>query len=143
MASIRDMIAADLPAARALLEQLGYELDDAEVRRRYDAVAQAPGHALMVADYDADVVGLLHLYARPALEKPPEVIVQALVVDAAVRGRGVGRQMMACAEVWARQRGFCSVALTSQVGRTEAHAFYEGLGYRVEATSHLMRKTLV
>jgi len=49
---------------------------------------------------------------------------------------------METAEAWARERGFNSVALTSHVTRSEARAFYEWLGYRVEATSHLMRKTL-
>lgn len=142
MVSIRGMIAEDLPAVRGLLAQLGYELDLTEVRRRYASVAQEAGHAMFVVERDAHVVGLLHLYARPALEKPPELIVQALVADAALRGKGVGRAMMACAEDWARQHGFDSVALMSQVARTNSHAFYAGLGYRVAATSHLMRKTL-
>jgi GNAT superfamily N-acetyltransferase len=68
--------------------------------------------------------------------------VQALVVDAAERGRGIGGEMLAYAEKWARERGFWSVAVPSQVARTDSHAFYEGLGYRVEATSHLVRKML-
>ena len=50
--------------------------------------------------------------------------------------------MMAAAETWAAERGFSSVALTSQIARKEAHAFYEALGYRVAATSHLMRKKI-
>jgi hypothetical protein len=36
--------------------------------------------------------------------------------------------------------GFASVALASNVARSEAHAFYEGIGYKRTATSHLFRK---
>ncbi|HTC12143.1 MAG TPA: hypothetical protein VK726_25560 [Acetobacteraceae bacterium] len=50
MVWIRDTIAEDVSAAGVLLAQLGYELDVVEVRRRYDAVAQAVGHALFVAE---------------------------------------------------------------------------------------------
>ena len=142
MLTIRQTALADLPYVPKLLAQLGYELAEAEVRRRYEMVVKAPGHTLLVAEQDGGVIGLLHLYVRPALDKPPEVIVQALVVDEAARGRGVGRMLMEVAERWAGQRGFMSVALTSHVARAEAHAFYERLGYRIEATSHLMRKKL-
>ena len=142
MLTIRQTALADLPYVPKLLAQLGYELAEAEVRRRYEMVVKAPGHTLLVAEQDGGVIGLLHLYVRPALDKPPEVIVQALVVDEAARGRGVGRMLMEVAERWAGQRGFMSVALTSHVARAEAHAFYERLGYRIEATSHLMREKL-
>ena len=78
--------------------------------------------------------------ARPAPDRPPEAIVQALVVEQDCRGGGVGKAMMAAAEAWAADRGFTSVALASHISRSGAHAFYQALGYRVEATSHLMRK---
>ena len=83
MLTIRQGAVADLPAARKLLAQLGYDLEEAEVRRRYEAVSKATDHALLVTDQDGAVIGLLHLYVRPALDKPPEVVVQALVVDEA------------------------------------------------------------
>jgi GNAT superfamily N-acetyltransferase len=88
------------------------------------------------------VVALCHIYARPALDKPPEAVVQALVVDQASRGTGVGRIMMAAAEAWAADRGFTSVALASHISRAQAHAFYAAIGYKQSATSHLFRKTL-
>jgi GNAT superfamily N-acetyltransferase len=142
MLTIRQTALADLPYVRKLLAQLGCDLAEAEVRRRYEMVVKAPDRALFVAGQDGGVIGLLHLYVRPALDKPPEVIVQALVVEETARGTGVGRKLMETAERWAKERAFDSVALTSQIARTEAHAFYERLGYRIEATSHLMRKKL-
>jgi GNAT superfamily N-acetyltransferase len=136
------MTAADIPAAQELLSQLGYPLDGNEVRRRYGAIAAAGDHALMVAQQTGRVIALCHVYARPALDKPVEAIVQALVVDQTSRGTGVGKTLMMAAETWARDRGFTSVALASSVARAQAHAFYEAIGYDRAATSHLFRKVL-
>src|ERR1700752_4934877 len=105
MLTIRPATLMDLPRARELLVQLGYNLPDMEVRRRYESIASASDHALFVATRDGVTVGLLHVYFRPALDKPPEVIVQALVVEETARGTGVGRRLMETAELWAVERG--------------------------------------
>jgi GNAT superfamily N-acetyltransferase len=143
MVSIRPATTDDVAALRELLAQLGYPLGAAEVRRRYDAVAGSADHVMMVGVDDGRVTALCHMYVRPALDKPPEVVVQALVVDQASRGLGIGKLMMTAAEAYATDRGFTSVALGSNVSRSAAHAFYESLGYRNEATSHQFRKMLV
>jgi ribosomal protein S18 acetylase RimI-like enzyme len=140
--TLRPMRKADLPAVLGLLEQLGYAMDADELARRYASVAAEQRHHVLVAEAEGRVAGAMHVYARPALEKPPEAIVQSLVVDRSARGRGIGRALMEAAETWAAERGFGSVALTSQVTREEAHAFYERLGYERIATSLLLRKTL-
>lgn len=140
--TLRPMREADLPAVRGLLAQLGYAIEEDELARRYASVRAAEGHHILVAEADDRVAGVMHLYARPAIEKPHEAIVQSLVVDRSLRGAGVGRALMAAAEAWAAERGFASVALTSQVAREEAHAFYERLGYERVASSLLLRKTL-
>ncbi|WP_158930027.1 GNAT family N-acetyltransferase [Acidisphaera sp. S103] len=142
MAKIRLMTADDIDSSQGLLSQLGYPLESSELRRRYDAVARCRDHALFVAEDDGRVVALCHVYARPALDKPPEAIVQALVVDTAARSTGVGKGMMVTAETWARNFGFKSVALGSSVTRSDAHAFYEAIGYERTATSHLFRKDI-
>ena len=142
MISMRPMAAADVRAVRTLLGQLGYEIEPAEVARRYRAVAEADGHAAIVAEQQGRMVGFLHMYVRPAFEKPPEVVVQALVVAEECRGTGIGKTLMSAAEAWASERGFASVALSSRTSRFDAHRFYGALGYRREATSYLMRKKL-
>jgi GNAT superfamily N-acetyltransferase len=136
------MTTVDLPAAQVLLSHLGYTLDSEELWRRYQAVTHSVDHCLFVAEEDGFIVALCHVYARPALDKPPEAIVQALVVDPAHQGRGTGRKMMAAAERWAVEHGFTSVALASDVSRSDAHTFYEALGYQRTATSHLFRKII-
>ena len=138
--SLRAMTPDDLPALDPLLRQLGYVIAQDDIARRFSAVMEAPGHSLDVAERSGRVVGFIHVFARAAIEKSPEVIVQALVVDDGLRGSGIGRKLMQRAEDWATANGYGSVALGTQTRRDDAHAFYERLGYRVAATSHLMRK---
>jgi ribosomal protein S18 acetylase RimI-like enzyme len=121
-----------------LLEQLGYSLDEAEVRRRLDKVLAAAGHRVIAAVVRDRVVGLLHVFVRPALEKPCEAVVQALVVESSERGSGIGEALMREAEAWAAARGLASVSLYTRIDRDRAHAFYERIGYRLKGTSHLM-----
>ncbi len=142
MITVRPATSEDLPAARALLAQLGYPIEPAELGRRFAVVVAAPGHAVFVGERAGRVVALCHLYARPALDKPAEIIVQALVIDQACRGSGIGKRMMRTVEAWAREQGLGSVALASSLPRAAAHAFYEAIGYHRTATSHLFRKVL-
>jgi len=79
--AIREMGPTDIAVCRLLLSQLGYDLNLQEVKRRYEAIKEMQDHAVFVGEQDGQVVALLHLYERPAFDKPPEVIVQALVVD--------------------------------------------------------------
>lgn len=139
---VRDLQPADLPAAVGLLDQLGYALGEREVRARLEQVLKAPGHRVRVAEQGGKVVGLIHVFERPALEKPCEAIVQALVVDGTVRGAGIGAALMRDAEGWAGERGLASVALYTRTDRAGAHAFYETIGYRKANSSHLMRRYL-
>jgi GNAT superfamily N-acetyltransferase len=90
---VRPIEEADIAAATGLLAQLGYPMSAPEVTRRLAIVRAAYGHRVWVADDGGEVVGLLHAFFRPALEKPPEVVVEALVVDAPRRSRGIGDRL--------------------------------------------------
>ena len=135
---IRPFRPADMPVARELLKQLGYEIAAAELDSRIACVLGTANHHVAVAEEHGRVVGLVHVFERPALEKPCEAVVQALVVDAKLRRRGIGEALMEAAEAWAKARGLASVALSTQ----HAQVFYTRLGYGKVATSDLMRKTV-
>ncbi|MBR2817804.1 MAG: GNAT family N-acetyltransferase [Reyranella sp.] len=136
---VRDLQPADLAAAAVLLGQLGYPLSETELRERLDRVTAAPDHAVRVAESEGVIVGLIHMFERPALEKPREAVVQSLVVDGRHRGTGIGVLLMRDAEAWARSRRLASVTLYTRIDRDAARAFYERLGYQRSATSHQMR----
>ena len=135
---IRDARPADRAMVRRLIGQLADAPDEAEFRARFERVSADSGHRLIVAEMQGEVVGVLHVFERPALEKPCEAVVQALVVDGARRGSGIGEALMREAEGWAAARKLASTALYTRVDRDRARMFYERIGYRLKATSHLM-----
>ncbi len=56
-------------------------------------------------------------------------IIENVIVDGAARGRGIGSAMMRWAIEEARRRNCRQVALTSLNARTDAHRFYQRLGF--------------
>jgi ribosomal protein S18 acetylase RimI-like enzyme len=139
---VRDARAADVSAVHRLIGQLADAPDEAAFRARFDRAVASDGHRIIVAEVEGKVVGVLHMFERPALEKPCEAVVQALVVDSPARSSGVGEALMHEAEAWAQSRKLPSVSLYSRADRKRAHAFYERIGYRVKATSVRMERGL-
>jgi GNAT superfamily N-acetyltransferase len=139
---LRPLSVDDVGEILPLLAQLGYEMSHAEAANRVGGVLAAPDHMALVAETDRRLVGLVHVFVRPALENPREAVVEAIVVDERYRSLGVGRALMAAAERWGREHRCRSVALSSNIVRASAHAFYKALGYRVAATSYVLRKPL-
>jgi ribosomal protein S18 acetylase RimI-like enzyme len=139
---IRDARLADTAAVHRLIGQLADAPDDAAFRARFERVLVDNGHRIIVAEIGGRVIGVLHVFERPALEKPCEAVVQALVVDSEARSSGVGEALMREAEAWARSRKLPSASLYSGADRKRAHAFYERIGYRVKATSVRLERGL-
>jgi GNAT superfamily N-acetyltransferase len=135
---VRDVQVVDISAVRRLIGQLGYVLEEVEFRDRFERVSNSAGHRIVVAEEDGQIVGVLHVFERPALEKACEAVVQALVVDDEWRGVGIGEALMREAEAWAARQGLTSTALYTRIDRDRSRAFYERIGYRLKATSHLM-----
>ncbi len=138
----RNMVDADLPSVQPLLRQLGYELALNELEQRFRLVVKSPEHSAFVCETEGKLVGLLHVYGRPALEKPAEAIIQSIVVDKAYRNVGIGNQLIAAAEHWAIERGYGSIALYTRTDRDDAHAFYSQMGFRTKSTAYSLRKGL-
>lgn len=133
--SIREAQAEDLRAILSLYAQEGLDegsvlpLEEAEAI--FDHMRAYPDYRLYVAELEGRVVGtfallimrnLIHLGAASGL-------VEAVGVDAALRGQGIGRAMMEHARTLCRARGCYKMALSSNLKRERAHAFYESLGF--------------
>jgi N-acetylglutamate synthase-like GNAT family acetyltransferase len=127
--TLRDARAADADAIARLLGQLGYPTEAGAVVRRLERLAVV-GDRVLVADVDGRVAGLAHLQVTPSLERErPVAKIGALVVDEAQHGRGVGRALVRALEDEARLRGCELLFLTSADRRSDAHAFYERVGF--------------
>ena len=99
-------------------------------------------HLLLVAEHEHGVCGWLHGYIRPLLESDPALEIGGLVVAETARGQGIGAQLLAAAENWARQQGLTLVTLRSHEQRSDAHRFYQRQGYHVAKRQLCLRKPL-
>lgn len=138
--SIRDATEADLPRLVELLAQLRLDVP------REDVGPPLPGtyldafrrieaddtQRLLVLEVDSRIVGSLVLFITPNLthKGKPFATVENVVVDEGERGAGHGRQLLAFAIDEAKAAGCYKLALTSHKSRTEAHRFYESLGFQ-------------
>ncbi|MGH7532917.1 MAG: GNAT family N-acetyltransferase [Gemmatimonadales bacterium] len=128
---IRLAFPADSPAIAVLLAQLGYPAATSEIATRLARMTQlGPPDRVMVAVVEERVVGVMTLHLTPELHRAKPIgRVTALVVDEQARGSGVGAEMMTEAERILQGDGAGLLEVTSNMRRTDAHRFYERLGY--------------
>ena len=135
--TIRAATRADVPTIVRLLadDPLGRSretLDDLAVYdAAFDRILAEPQHRLVVAELDGVVVGTLQLTVIPGLSRrgATRSLVEAVRVDSSVRSGGVGTQLLRWAIEAARVSGCTLVQLTTDASRTDAHRFYERLGF--------------
>lgn len=121
-------------------DELGSAREEPADLMPYDAtfarIAGDPSEVLVVADVGADVLGTLQLSLIPGLSRRGALRgqVEGVRVAADLRGTGLGEQMVRWAVDRAKGEGCDLVQLTSDKARTDAHRFYERLGF---TPSHL------
>ncbi|MEX5718951.1 GNAT family N-acetyltransferase [Geodermatophilus maliterrae] len=133
---LRRATAGDLPALVALLadDALGATREAADLapyEAAFAAVDADPAHLLVVADDGGTVAGTLQLSFVPGLSRRGTLRaqVEGVRVAAAARGRGLGAAMLRWTVGEARRRGAALVQLTTDKRRSDAHRFYERLGF--------------
>lgn len=137
--TIRRATEADLPRIVELLSQLALGDDrDSPVEPLPDSYRAAlhdieadTRQQLLVAEAGGHVVGTATLGIVPNLSYRgrPWAFVEGLVVDGFRRRKGYGEALMRYAIEEARRAGCYKVSLTSNKRRSEAHLFYQKLGF--------------
>lgn len=139
-AVLRRAGAADVRAIVELIaaDQLGATRDGVKTaedlagyQRAFAAIDGDPAHLLVVAESGGRIVGTMQLSFLPGLARHGALRAQieAVRVDAALRGQGLGAAMFGWAIEEARRRGCALVQLTTDKSRAGAHRFYERLGF--------------
>ena len=133
----------DSEALADLATQLGYPSKKEEIAERLRQILPDPDHAVLVAELPASgACGFAHVFAGISLETGARAELLGLVTDGKLRSRGLGRRLVAEAERWAREKGLGALCVHCNVVRTEAHRFYETLGYECAKTQKYFRKRL-
>jgi GNAT superfamily N-acetyltransferase len=137
--SIREAMPRDAEAISALLGELGFPTEAADIRRRLPRLRKA-GEPPLVAVEDG-VIGCLAWHVTPVLHRPAPVgRVTMMVVAKAARRGGVGAALLEATEARLAAAGCGLVEVTSNIELGGAHAFYRARGY--ERTSYRFAKKL-
>ena len=139
---VRAILPADAEAAADLCGELGYPVDVTTMRRRIEQLTTSVDHGAFVACQNGRVVGWIHVSAVHHMQSDARAEIGGLVVAAHARSAGIGAQLVARAEQWARDAGFTSVVVRSQIMREAAHRFYLREGYARTKTSAVFSKSL-
>lgn len=120
---------SDAEAVARLTTQLGYVVETRRVEDRLSRLLARPDQQFLIAEHDGRPIGWIHMLIVEYVETGAFVTIGGLVVDREYRGQGIGRRLLSEAEQWTAQQGCAIVRLWSSATRTEAHRFYEHVGY--------------
>lgn len=126
---IREMAAKDAIAVNILSKQLGYPLSNEQTLQNIQTVLQSKGHTAFVAEYQNKVVGWIGAGQAIMIEVMPYCEINGLVIDEQHRGMGIGKLLIEEVMKWAKEKGNSKIGLHCNVKRTEAHLFYQHLGF--------------
>ncbi|MBV8811943.1 MAG: GNAT family N-acetyltransferase [Acidobacteriaceae bacterium] len=143
MLVIREIVVADAQPAAELSGELGYPVTTEEIAERIAALKGLENHVVYVACLRDNPVGWIDIGVVHHLQAEPYGEIGGLVVASTVRNGGIGRQLLARAEQWVRDRGVKKILVRSRISREDAHRFYVREGYEQTKTSAVFSKSLV
>ncbi|RSD23627.1 GNAT family N-acetyltransferase [Amycolatopsis eburnea] len=126
-------------------DQLGATRDDPDdldpYLRAFDEIAKDSNQLLVVVASDDEPVGTLQLTIIPGLARRGALRgqIEAVRVHSDHRGSGLGAELVQWAIAESRRRGCALVQLTSDTSRTDAHRFYERLGFTPSHTGFKLK----
>ena len=139
--NIRKAKKSDAVALASLAGELGYPTTAAEMKSRLDKSFSTSDHSIFVAEVDS-IVGWIHVCLIQSLQSDSFADIRGLVVAEAHRGSGIGTQLVAIAERWARRKGCLRIRVRTNIVRKEAGVFYKRLGFESKKTQEVFDKIL-
>jgi GNAT superfamily N-acetyltransferase len=132
---IREANAEDLQGVLRVYSEAGLDTGEnlglAESEAILKRIEQYPNYKVFVAETEGQIAGtfallimdnLAHRGARSGL-------VEDVGVLPSFQGKGIGKEMMQFAMNRCKEHGCYKMALSSNEARTDAHKFYESLGF--------------
>ncbi len=140
---IRQANTDDVASISSLCLQLGYPTAEADVLMRLQVLLSDNEHRVFIAEQPGgQIAGWVHVFIYKLFYYDFMAEVAGLVVDKYCRGQGIGRELMAAVECWAKEKGCEEVSLRSNIIRKEAHTFYQNIGYDLVKEQYTFRKRL-
>jgi GNAT superfamily N-acetyltransferase len=126
-----------------LIIQLGYFASAESVATRILEIGKDQNQIIYVSiEIGGEIIGWVHALKVRYLESEPFVEIGGLVVDINHRGKGIGKALMQAVERWAISQKLHEIRLRSNIIRSEAHIFYQKIGYQNIKTQYTFYKKL-
>ena len=126
---VRTVTGDDTKAINNLSAQLGYALTEAQTLQNIKAVLSTNDHNAFVAVHQNKIVGWIGVAQTIMIESLPYCEINGLVIDQDYQGKGIGKLLIEKAKQWAKEKGNNKLKLRCNILRTEAHLFYQHLGF--------------
>ncbi len=138
--SVRAAEAGDAEPLATMLADEGYIAGSSDLAARIERYASI-GASVLVAEAAGEVVGFVSVLILPRFEVDELFArITALVVDAGVRERGVGRMLMEAAEAAAAAAGVSFLEVTAGHHRPDAQRLFESMGYDAGVAAYLRKR---
>lgn len=120
-------------------------IEDGSDRAVFERILADPGLQLSVLEQAGEIVATTYLNVIPNLSRAasPYAIIENVVVEETLRGRGLGKLIMdhTLQEAW--RRGCYKVMLLTGSKRASTHAFYRSCGFTPDVkTGYVARRLL-
>lgn len=131
---IRQAIKEDLPQILNLYAEVldkGEVLSLEQAETLFSKMATYPNYKVYIAETESTIIGTFALLIMDNLAHlgTPSAVVEDVVVADNYQGKGIGKTMMIFAMEKCKEAGCYKLVLSSNLKRTEAHAFYESLAF--------------
>lgn len=149
MVSLRTAVSEDAPVLATIWSEVLRRADRdeqvADVRSIIDRATPRDDERIVVAEYDDEVAGAVHLRAATLSPLNLEPVVQAISphVLPEFRRRGIGRALMGAAVAFAEERGIGHIATAAVSGSRDANRFMARLALGPHAVLRLAPAAMV
>jgi GNAT superfamily N-acetyltransferase len=138
--TFRDAEPADADWIAGLLSDEGYPAGASDVVRRLERFA-GTGSPVRIAERDGERLGFVAVHLVPRFEHDDHLArVIAMVVDPAIRSRGIGRALLAEVDRVAADAGCAFIEVTAGHHREDAHRLFVAAGFDASLTRYLRKR---
>lgn len=124
-------------------ESLGYDFPLDKTKEKLEYITSRPYYVIYVAvDENDKAVAYIQAQEYETTYLDNCINVLGLTVLNEYQGKGIGKALMTKLEEYAKKNGVKLIRLTSGMNRTEAHKFYEHIGFELTKTQKNYRKYL-
>ena len=131
--AVRPATESDATSISALLGELGYSLEVADVQKNIARLSSSSSDAVLVAEAASSIVGIVSLHVIPLFHVIGNLgRISSLVVSFQWQRCGIGRILVQAVEAFGWSQGCLRIEVTSGDHRAGAHEFYRNLGYQLD-----------